>query len=237
MGRLCHAPGMRRTLALTTAAALLTLAGCSSTGTTAAPAATNGGPIATTAAAAPATSAATSFTVPDLTGQTLDTAQNLATGANFNSTPEDSSGKPLDITALEEWTVCTQTPKAGTATDSNSVILVVAHTAAGQQCAGSKAAPTKAAGPKVLLKVKGNGIKNTAKFTTGDSWTIHYTYDCTKTFGGDGNFTVYVDYPTGDIPVNELGKKGSDSSTASGAGTHTLKVASECDWTLTVTDG
>lgn len=96
-------------------------------------------------------------------------------------------------------------------------------------------AAAAAAGP--LLKVSGNGIKNTKQFTTGDNWTINYTYDCTGVMGGTGNFQVYVDYPNGDIPVNELGAKGSSSSTATGSGSHTLKIASECPWTVTVTNG
>lgn len=101
--------------------------------------------------------------------------------------------------------------------------------------AAAAPATTAAAKPKTLLSLKGNGIKNSPQFTTGDNWTIHYSYDCTSFSGGQGNFSVYVDYPTGDIPVNELGAKGASSSTATGAGTHTLKIASECPWTLTVT--
>ncbi len=118
-----------------------------------------------------------------------------------------------------------------------AVTSAAAHTSTAAAAAKKKpAAPKAPVKPHVLLKVSGNGIKNTVKFTTGDDWTIHYTYDCTK-FGAEGNFQVYVDYPTGDIPVNELGKKGSSSSTETGAGTHALKVASECTWTLTVTNG
>jgi hypothetical protein len=102
--------------------------------------------------------------------------------------------------------------------------------------ASHAAAPAPApAKPKTLLTLKGNGIKNGPQFTTGDNWTINYTYDCRSFSGGQGNFSVYVDYPNGDIPVNELGAKGASSSTATGAGVHTLKVASECPWTLTVT--
>jgi hypothetical protein len=85
-----------------------------------------------------------------------------------------------------------------------------------------------------VLKTSGNGIKNTAAFTTGDTWTIAYTYDCTA-FGGTGNMQIYVDYPNGDIAANALGTKGHDTTTETGAGTHTLKVASECRWTVAVT--
>lgn len=103
---------------------------------------------------------------------------------------------------------------------------------------GGSAPTTQAAAPAgPLLKVTGNGIKNTKAFTTGDNWTINYSYDCTGIMGGTGNFQVYVDYPNGDIPVNEMGAKGSSSSTATGSGSHTLKIVSECPWTVTVTNG
>ncbi len=108
-------------------------------------------------------------------------------------------------------------------------------TAAATGAATHAAAAPAPAKPKTLLSLTGNGIKNSPQFTTPDTWTIKYSYDCTKIMGGQGNFTVYVDYPNGDIPVNELGAKGASSSTATGAGKHTLKVASECPWTLTVT--
>ncbi|MCC9312378.1 hypothetical protein LN042_35895 [Kitasatospora sp. RB6PN24] len=96
--------------------------------------------------------------------------------------------------------------------------------------------PTAPAASSTLLKTSGDGIKNTASFTTGDNWTIHYTYDCSA-FGTQGNMQIYVDYPNGDIAANALGEKGADSTTETGAGTHTLKVNSECKWTVEVTSG
>jgi hypothetical protein len=137
-----------------------------------------------------------------------------------------------------------------------SVVVFVAVIAIASAVSGSKSTPTAsssnpaapaatgsthaaaapvAAKPRTLLSLKGNGMKNTTQFTTGDNWTIAYTHDCAGFSGGTGNFSVYIDYPNGDIPVNELGAKGASSSTATGAGTHTLKIASECPWTLTVT--
>ncbi|WP_037606244.1 hypothetical protein [Streptacidiphilus rugosus] len=123
----------------------------------------------------------------------------------------------------------------GTGSNPNVGITTKSVVTSGAGAAAPTTAAASPAGP--LLKVSGNGIKNTKQFTTGDNWTINYTYDCSKIFGGNGNFQVYVDYPNGDIPVNELGAKGASSSTATGAGTHTLKVASECPWTVTVTNG
>lgn len=206
---------------------------------------------ATTTSAAPATSAnpkvgitthsvVTSGSglppVPDLTGQTFDAADAAAQAQGFYTTPEAPGGDTLNLTSPGDWTVCSQTPAPGTSTGSNGIILTVVDTAAGKTCA-APVASTPAAAPATVLKVSGNGIKNTKQFTTGDNWTINYSYDCSGTFGGEGNFQVYVDYPTGDVAVNELGAKGASSSAETGAGTHSLKVASECPWTVTVTDG
>jgi len=106
---------------------------------------------------------------------------------------------------------------------------------------GGTTHPAPPAGPKTLLTAKGTGIKNTARFTTGNDWTIHWSYDCSKTFGGEGNFIVDVydgseESFTAD-GVNELGKKGTDTSPVyDDPGQHHLSVASECPWQLTVTE-
>lgn len=99
------------------------------------------------------------------------------------------------------------------------------------------ASPTKAKPsptPKTLVKMSGNGTDKTKMFDVGDEWTITYTYDC-RNWGQSGNFQVYEDYPEGDVLVNELGIKGTDSKTVYGSGTHYLEISSECDWTITVT--
>jgi hypothetical protein len=125
-----------------------------------------------------------------------------------------------------------QTSAAQTGADNTA-------TATSAKATPTKAAPpTKPAGPKTVLTAHGSGIKKTAKFTTGDDWTIHWTYNCSGFFGGKGNFvvTVYTDGGLDDIAVNELGKKGSDASPEyDDAGTHYLEVNSECSWTLKVT--
>lgn len=139
------------------------------------------------------------------------------------------------VTAPTSAPAATDNPSVGIST--HSVVVSGAGDSPGAPTAAPTTAAAAAAAPATVLHVSGNGIKNTTRFTTGDNWTINYTYDCTKTFGGTGNFQVYVDYPDGDIPVNELGAKGHDSSTETGAGVHSLKVVSECPWTLTVVNG
>jgi hypothetical protein len=99
----------------------------------------------------------------------------------------------------------------------------------------SAPAPSK----QVVLTIHGNGIKTTKTFSTGDDWSITYSFDCSS-FGSQGNFQVYVysDGSLSDAPVNELSDKGGDTTYEHGAGgTHYLEINSECSWTVTVTDG
>ena len=108
-------------------------------------------------------------------------------------------------------------------------------TATGSQAGSTDTgAATRPAQPKArtLLRLAGNGIKNSAQFTTGGQWTLAYTYNCAG-FGGKGNFAVSDE--TGMPLVNELDTKGSGSTPQYTAGTHHLEVDSECAWTLTVT--
>jgi hypothetical protein len=89
-----------------------------------------------------------------------------------------------------------------------------------------------------LLSSKGTGIKNTAKFTTDNDWSIAWTYNCSS-FGSQGNFQIYVytDGTMDGIGANELGKKGSDTSPVyDDPGTHYLQINSECAWTVNVTN-
>lgn len=106
---------------------------------------------------------------------------------------------------------------------------------------GSADEPATSAAPAktVVLKLSGSGIKTTKTFTTGDDWSIAYTFNCVS-FGMKGNFQVYV-YTGGqmaDVPVNALAEKGSDVTYEhESSGSHYLEVNSECSWTVTVTDG
>lgn len=99
-------------------------------------------------------------------------------------------------------------------------------------------ATTAAPAPKVLLLVTGSGTKTTQKFTAAADWDLNWTYDCTRTEGGQGNFQVYI-YSGGgslsDIAVNELGAKGSDVTHEHQGGTYYLEMNSECPWTVKVT--
>ena len=148
----------------------------------------------------------------------------MAIGSSGNSNASASSPTPgptVTVTATVQAAAITATPTATKTT-----------------------APPKATAPpkpasNVVMTFKGSGIKNSPKFTTGDDWTISYTYDCSHD-GGEGNFIVEI-YTDGEMDfgpggVNELGRKGSDSSPVYGdAGQHYLSVNSECSWTVKVT--
>ncbi|WP_203923644.1 hypothetical protein [Rugosimonospora africana] len=103
------------------------------------------------------------------------------------------------------------------------------------------AATTKAAAPpapRTLLQLSGSGIKKSNTFTTGDEWTLSYSFNCSS-FGGQGNFAVTEYDSTGmptDVLVNELAKSGKDTvpQHADGGG-HYLEINSECTWSLIVT--
>ena len=135
-------------------------------------------------------------------------------------------------------------PKSGVAWRILMIVTFVATVGVGAAIGASAApaaAPTKPAASKTVLTAKGTGTKNTARFTTSGDWTIHWSYDCSKTFGGEGNFIVNV-YDGSEESfsadgVNELGKKGADTSPVyDDPGQHHLSVASECLWQLTVTE-
>ncbi|MEY9931998.1 hypothetical protein ABH926_006647 [Catenulispora sp. GP43] len=113
----------------------------------------------------------------------------------------------------------------------------VAHTSA---AAAPPPAPSTTAAPKpaVVFSTSGNGIKNTASFTTGAEWSVAYTFDCSGAGGdGKGNFVLDVGGDMGDILANALAASGSDTSYEHGnPGSHYLQVDSECDWTLKVSN-
>lgn len=126
-------------------------------------------------------------------------------------------------------------------TGSNTAAAAAATQAAGGNAAAVATTQAPAAVPAktVVLKVSGSGIKNTKSFTTGDDWSIKYSFNCSD-FGSQGNFQVYVytDDQLSDTPVNALAEKGSDTTYEHGdSGTQYLEVNSECSWSLTVTDG
>ena len=103
--------------------------------------------------------------------------------------------------------------------------------------ATSAAAPPAAPAKTVVLAKSGEGMLSTKSFTVSEDWSLTYTFDCSS-FGSQGNFQVYEDYPSGNVLVNALSEKGGDVTYQTGdAGKHSLEVNSECKWTITVTDG
>jgi hypothetical protein len=148
----------------------------------------------------------------------------------------------LIIGAAGHSTSKTSTTAAGTATATTTVTsTVTAHDAAPAAAHTSAAAPpapstTAAPKPAVVFTTSGNGIKNTANFTTGAEWSVAYTFDCSGA-GGTGNFVLTVSGDLGDTLANALAAKGSDTSYEHGKpGSHYLQVNSECDWTLKVSN-
>lgn len=128
----------------------------------------------------------------------------------------------------------------GSKTTNSTAANVQSTTAATRQTSGaapisSSAAPAAPAKTVVLTK-SGEGLVKTKSFTVGDDWSLTYSFDCSS-FGMQGNFQVYEDYPDGQVLVNALAKKGSDVTYQTGdAGKHSLEVSSECDWKITVTN-
>jgi hypothetical protein len=97
--------------------------------------------------------------------------------------------------------------------------------------------------PKTLLQASGSGNYTTAKFTVGGNgdYDAHWTYKPSADFASQGlsaNFSVQADNGN-DMQFNDpnqLGNGGSGVVHVYGdAGTHYLTIASEADWTITVT--
>ena len=78
---------------------------------------------------------------------------------------------------------------------------------------------------------------NSAQFSVAGPWTMSWTYDCTN-WGSSGNFIVNVNQPPGDFAndagPNQLGTGGSGMDSYGDAGTFSLSIISECDWSITV---
>ncbi len=150
-------------------------------------------------------------------------ASNHDKSPSAGSSPAAPPAKPADLSSTAPTSSASPTPT------SSAVPAPSAST--------SPAAPAAPAGPRTLLTLKGTGIKKTAKFLTSDEWTLAYTYDCAS-FGMAGNFQVweYTDGTMNDVLVNELDKKGADTTPQhDDPGEHYLEINSECRWTVTVT--
>jgi hypothetical protein len=119
-----------------------------------------------------------------------------------------------------------------------------AHTASttsyrdsGATVAATPAAASSASAGRVIATFTGLGIQSTAKFTVTATWKLDYTFDCSN-LGGQGNFQVYEDGGSDtSVTVNALGTRDTASTYAyHDAGTHYLKINSECSWTVKVID-
>jgi len=103
------------------------------------------------------------------------------------------------------------------------------------------AAPASSAAAKAVAKTvatfSGSGTQSTAPFTVSANWAVAYSFDCSN-FGYKGNFIIMEDGSfSGAMDVNVLDIKKSGTSYAYGdAGTHYLKVTTECAWTIKVVD-
>jgi hypothetical protein len=82
----------------------------------------------------PSVTAAAQFTIPDLTGMTLDQAYSLALASGTYTTPETANGNSPTIANPADWTVCSQNPSAGMSTSSKGIIVTVVDTAVGKHC-------------------------------------------------------------------------------------------------------
>jgi hypothetical protein len=95
--------------------------------------------------------------------------------------------------------------------------------------------------PRVLLKLSGSGIQNSAPFAVpSGTVTVTYTYNCAND-GGTGNFIADLTDGSDDQSIaNALGAGGTVTTTAypadQGAAYH-LEVNSECTWTVSVSSG
>jgi hypothetical protein len=108
----------------------------------------------------------------------------------------------------------------------------------------TKAPPTTKAPAGPIFTQSGSGTATTSSFKVPSSWDLGWSYDCTQTFGGQGNFAVDIwdDYGQksqtdfDNQGVNQLGANGSGTEHYhSGGNTKFLKILSECPWTVTVT--
>lgn len=132
---------------------------------------------------------------------------------------------------------------ASASTPAKAKCSKAAKAANGGKCPPATTTTTAPPGP--LFTQTGSGTAQTATFKVPNNWNLAWTYDCTSTFGGTGNFIVeiYDYYPNSksalDLDnqgVNQLGAQGKATDHYhSGGNTKYLSISSECPWTVTVT--
>lgn len=96
---------------------------------------------------------------------------------------------------------------------------------------GTTGATTAPPARAVLLTEEGAGPL-TAVLTSGTSWELHWSFDCSARPAGSGRFTIELHGPVRLPGVDERGARGHGTEHAA-AGTYRLTVRSPCPWTLT----
>jgi len=117
---------------------------------------------------------------------------------------------------------------------SQSTLSNSAHRASRTPARTAHRRPTPAPTPQILLDVQGSGIKTTQRFQAPDEWAIVWSYDCSGTYGGNGNFAIMVEGDHMDVAANQLGVSGHDVSYEHSGGSVYLEMNSECAWHVRV---
>lgn len=78
------------------------------------------------------------------------------------------------------------------------------------------------------------GVTTTARFATGSTWTVRYSYDCAATHGRL-YISGYREGASSDLwPVNIATSRGGGSIRGTGAGLWHLRVSTTCDWNIRI---
>lgn len=214
--------------ALAAAGAAVLIAGCGS----------SGGHAAAPASSAPVTAAAATPSASAFTPTTAQETYLTDLAAALAKVGEQSTASDQQTVTTGE-TICTA---LGNGTAPSAIISGVSNPADGKIIVGTAEkdlCPQYL--PRVLLKLSGSGIQNSAPFAVSSSMlTVTYTYNCADD-GGTGNFIADITDGSDDQTVaNALGAGGTTTTTVyptdQGSDYH-LAVNSECTWTVTVSSG
>ncbi len=129
--------------------------------------------------------------------------------------------------------------------DTTSTTAVKAAATTSLATTTTTPATTTTTQPKIvpLLHQTGSGIASLPAFTVSSNatgWGLAWSYDCSGSFGGNGNFIVDIVRPgggyTSDPGVNELGTSGHAIEYYYDHGLFQLQINSECNWSVTVAE-
>jgi hypothetical protein len=152
----------------------------------------------------------------------------MSKAADVSPTPAPT----VTVTVPGPERTVTVTAPAAAPTPAPTVTVTKTVTATVTAPAPAAAPPAAPAAGGVIYQKSGSGMMTTPNFTTPDEWQVQWTYDCSN-FGMSGNFIV--DSEDSQATVNELGAKGADTTYVHGdPGQHSLKISSECSWTVKV---